>query len=77
MSEYEYFRTLGFTSDNTSKRETALNRAYKLRTFEIERDWKRADYFWGFQIVIFAAFGLLGKEIVHHSATELCGILTP
>jgi hypothetical protein len=60
-----YFSTLEFTSDNASKREKALNRAYQLRTFEIEHYWKRANYFWGFQIVIFAAFGLIGKEIVN------------
>jgi hypothetical protein len=58
----KYFSTLKFTSDNSSKREKALNRAYQLRTFEIEHYWKRANYFWGFQIVIFAAFGLLGKD---------------
>jgi hypothetical protein len=60
-----YFSTLEFTPDNASKREKALNRAYQLRTFEIEHYWKRANYFWGFQIVIFAAFGLIGKEIVN------------
>ena len=40
----------------------ALSRAYELRTFEIEHYWKRATYFWGFQIAIFAAFGLLWKQ---------------
>jgi uncharacterized protein involved in tellurium resistance len=41
--------------------ERALKRAYELRTFEIELYWKRATYFWGFQIAIFAAFGLIWK----------------
>ena len=40
-----------------------MARAYELRTFEIEHYWKRATYFWGFQIAIFAAFGFLLREI--------------
>lgn len=56
-----YFNTLGFLASDTSKCESALRRAYALRTFEIEHYWKRATYFWGFQIAIFAAFGLLWK----------------
>jgi hypothetical protein len=46
------------------KLKAALKRAYQLRNFEIEHYWKRATYFWGFQIAIFAAFGLLWKEII-------------
>jgi len=57
-----YFNTLGFTADDTSKRQEALKRAYTLRTFEIEHYWKRATYFWGFQLAIFAAFGLLWRD---------------
>lgn len=56
-----YFNTLKFTATDALKRKKALNRAYQLRTFEIEHYWKRATYFWGFQIAIFAAFGLLWK----------------
>ncbi|MBV9153552.1 MAG: hypothetical protein JO204_17445 [Alphaproteobacteria bacterium] len=41
--------------------EAALARAYQLRSFEIEHYWKRGTYFWGFQIAIFAAFGLIWK----------------
>jgi hypothetical protein len=55
------FNTLGFAPGDLSKRERALNRAYQLRTFEIEHYWKRSTYFWDFQIAIFAAFGLLWK----------------
>jgi hypothetical protein len=58
----EYFRTLGFAPNGASAKprlEAALARAYQQRSFEIEHYWKRATYFWGFQIAIFAAFGLL------------------
>jgi hypothetical protein len=57
----QYFKTLKIDKSDTLKRRRALNRAYSLRTFEIEHYWKRATYFWGFQIAIFAAFGLLWK----------------
>jgi hypothetical protein len=59
-----YFHTLGFEPNGASAKprlEAALARAYQLRSFEIEHYWKRATYFWGFQIAIFAAFGLLWK----------------
>jgi hypothetical protein len=65
----QYFQALGFSED-ASKREKALNRAYELRTFEIEHYWKRATYFWGFQIAIFAAFGLIWKESNKELNTE-------
>jgi hypothetical protein len=55
-----YFYTLGLTDDK-EQRKRALNRAHTLRTFEIEHYWKRATYFWTFQVAIFAAFGLLWK----------------
>jgi|GEM_PF-3123084 len=66
----QYFNTLKLkkydslnklTVIDALKCKRALNRAYQLRTFEIEHYWKRATYFWGFQIAIFAAFGLLWK----------------
>lgn len=57
-----YFATLGFNPSGPSaksKLEKALDRAYRLRTFEIERYWNRATYFWGYQVAIFAALGFL------------------
>jgi hypothetical protein len=59
-----YFRTLGFDPLQESEKhrlDAALARAYQQRSFEIEHYWKRATYFWGFQIAIFAAFGLLWR----------------
>lgn len=83
----QYFRTLGFSENDAdtsphSKREKALNRAYALRTFEIEHYWKRATYFWGFQIAIFAAFGLLWKDPITNQpgpiavGLSILGVLT-
>ncbi|WP_164639405.1 hypothetical protein [Rhodopseudomonas sp. BR0G17] len=40
-----------------------LDRAYAQRSFEIEHFWKRGTFFWGFQIVVFAAFGVIWKDL--------------
>lgn len=63
MSELRirYFATLGLNAEKP-RLEAALDRAYQLRSFEIEHYWKRGTYFWGFQVAIFAAFGLLWKD---------------
>jgi hypothetical protein len=79
-TQEKYFQTLKIGETETAKLRRALHRAYQLRTFEIEHYWKRATYFWGFQIVIFAAFGLLWREISDHNsnwlpvAVLLCGL---
>ncbi len=66
----EYFRQLGFDDVRLDKEDDpnshfvsrALARAYSLRSFEIEHHWKRATYFWGYQIAIFAALGFVAKS---------------
>jgi hypothetical protein len=80
-----YFDSLGLSGDDEAirlKRKNALSRAYQLRTFEIEHYWKRATYFWGFQIAIFAAFGLVWRDLATNAVTTIAvalaglGILT-
>jgi DUF2934 family protein len=78
-----YLGTLGFYdgSEATAKRlAAALKRAYRIRNFEIEHYWKRATYFWAFQVAIFAAFGLLWKQTAAWSPVTVLlaglGILT-
>jgi hypothetical protein len=56
-----YFATLGIIDRKGCEARAALKRAYQLRNFEIEHYWKRATYFWGFQLAVFAGFGLLWK----------------
>jgi hypothetical protein len=58
----QYFATLNLPDGSGDRAKAALKRAYHLRDFEIEHYWKRATYFWAFQVAIFAAFGLLWKE---------------
>lgn len=59
-----YFATLGLSGKRNSReqRKAALDRAYAMRTFEIDLYWRRALYFWGFQTAIFAAVGLTWKS---------------
>ncbi len=53
------------------RRLAALARAHALRQFEIENYWKRANYFWLFQV---AAFTLLGF-ILSGKSTQNQGVL--
>ena len=54
--EYRYFHALRIdASTKPQMLESALARANKNRDFEIEHYWKRAAYFWAFQVAIFAA----------------------
>lgn len=58
-----YFDRLAFPSEQASApHRSALARAHELRKFEIENYWKRSAYFWGFQLVSFAALALSAKE---------------
>jgi hypothetical protein len=58
------FRNKKIPAEDTLKRE-ALKQALDIRKFEIDLYWKRATYFWGFLIVIFAGyFAVLGSEIM-------------
>lgn len=40
-------------------KQAALNRAHDVRKFEIELYWRRNLYFWGFNVALFAAIGVL------------------
>lgn len=73
----EYLDALGLdgSNSNKSKRKKALARAYELRTFEIEHYWKRAGYFWGFQVAIFAAFGLIWRKDVFDGSNKLSYVI--
>jgi hypothetical protein len=58
-----YFDQLALpVSDASMPHRAALARAHELRKFEIENYWKRSAYFWGFQLVSFAALALSAKE---------------
>lgn len=72
-----YLKTLGFEPDVPGEKlRPTLNRAYQQRSFEIEHYWKRATYFWGFEVAIFAAFGLLLSKDAHPFLDPLTVLLT-
>lgn len=51
------------SSNKKTKLESALDRAYEIRKFEIELYWKRAGYFWGFLVATFTAYFIVkGKD---------------
>jgi hypothetical protein len=55
-----YLQALGVSDRDELKKVREL--AHDIRQFEIELYWKRATYFWAFQLVAFAALGLLFKD---------------
>src|ERR1017187_9081897 len=57
-----YFQALGIGIDEEPKLEAARRLAHDIRQFEIELYWKRATYFWAFQLIAFTTLGLLFKD---------------
>lgn len=47
-----------------------IDKAWKTRDFEIELYWKRANYFWLFQVPAFAAFFAINKTVDDVSRTN-------
>jgi len=58
----KYDELLELPEEVDNARSAALERAHGLRKFEIENYWKRATYFWGFQLVAFGALALVAKD---------------
>lgn len=57
-----YFQALGIGINDECKLEAARKLAHDIRQFEIELYWKRATYFWAFQLIAFTTLGLLFKD---------------
>jgi hypothetical protein len=58
----KYFKALGLSGEEEEQKiekKRALFLAHEIRKFEIDLYWRRATYFWGFQIVLFAALGYI------------------
>ncbi len=62
----EYFKALGIPRDLEAHKH-ALDTAHRIREFEIQMYWKRALYFWGFQVVLFATVGNLVSKFTQTS----------
>lgn len=50
--------------------KAALSRAESIRDFEIGLYWTRSTYFWGFQAVFFASFGLVAQVFIPNTTGE-------
>jgi hypothetical protein len=57
--------------------EAALLRAHDLRRFEIENYWRRATYFWAFQVTSFGFFGLIWKDVGSAGTLDRLSLLIP
>lgn len=57
--------------------KAALARAHELRKFEIENYWKRANYFWAFQLAAFALLGLVWKAPEAMKSLDRLVLLVP
>ena len=55
MSDKEYIDTF-IKGVKYEKIERAYNKAWEAKNFEIENYWKRANYFWAFQVASFAGY---------------------
>jgi len=57
-----YFKALGIGTEEKRKLQAVRKLAHDIRQFEIELYWKRATYFWAFQLIAFTMLGLLFKD---------------
>lgn len=71
----EYFKALGIPRDMEAHKH-ALDTAHRIREFEIQMYWKRALYFWGFQVVLFATVGNIVSGLsITTNAFQYIGLL--
>ncbi len=80
--EEKYKAALALPNGRSSKSETspaasALTRAHELRKFEIENYWRRATYFWAFQIASFGLLGLIWRDVGDTGGLERSALLLP
>ncbi len=57
-----YFKALGIGTEEECKLKAVRKLAHDIRQFEIELYWKRATYFWAFQLIAFTMLGLLFRD---------------
>lgn len=77
--QQEYLTALDLPKGTAKLNPTveALIRAHELRKFEIENYWKRATYFWAFQIAAFGLLGLIWKEAGAPGGIDRLALLLP
>lgn len=64
------------TQENKKKLKEAYKRAHEIRQFEIELYWKRATYFWAFELVALTGLGaLFFKHLEAESSKQITGAL--
>jgi hypothetical protein len=71
MNDFRKFYIKALGNHEEVKLKEALARAHEIRQFEIELYWKRATYFWAFQLVAFTVLGLLFKTQLVREGDQL------
>ena len=59
LPERDFIPLSSMTKENEEKLKEAYNKAHEIRKFEIELYWKRATYFWAFELVVFGGLNVL------------------
>lgn len=72
LDQYDKLFPFSYDQSGKSIREKALDKAWKVRDFEIELYWKRATYFWAFIASSFVAyFASINSDFVQNHFIQL------
>ena len=76
ITKEDYYKL--FVQNRTKEEiEKAYQKAWESKNFEIENYWKRANYFWAFQVVSFGGyFSILNSEIYNKYPQVLYCVIT-
>jgi len=69
VDQETYKRDFKIDENERNRQESALDRAWRTRSFEIELYWKRATYFWTIIGVLFAGYALVASKAGESEAT--------
>lgn len=77
LPERDFIPLSNITKQNKKKLKEAYTRAHEIRKFEIELYWKRATYFWAFELVALTGFGALFFKLLEpKNSLQITGALS-
>lgn len=76
LPERDFIPLSSITKQNKKKLKEAYTRTHEIRKFEIELYWKRATYFWAFELVALTGFGALFFKLLEpQNSLQITGAL--
>lgn len=76
LPEREFIPLSSMTVEEKEKVKEAYTRTHEIRKFEIELYWKRATYFWAFELVALTGLGaLFFKFLEQDNSKQITGAL--